>query len=179
MEILQERAYFQIRTVWKRLKGKRLKILLCVIEHHNTKTHGRVEVWINTFLTSPLDLGEWWVSRPCRFNPGKDHSVTTGQEVSWAPEPEGMLYLIPAGNRTSIPWSFCEYSSHNKDEVIPAQLNWLSIKIEFVWQTFLFVVLHCLSQSSIYTYTSIFVGKFAALVFVLSQVVALHGNWLM
>jgi hypothetical protein len=34
------------------------------------KTYGRVQVYINVFLTSALVGGEWSASRPGRFTPG-------------------------------------------------------------------------------------------------------------
>jgi hypothetical protein len=35
------------------------------------KTYRRVEVELHMFLTSALDGGEWWASRPGRFTPGE------------------------------------------------------------------------------------------------------------
>jgi hypothetical protein len=40
------------------------------------KAYGGVDVWIHIFLTLALDVGEWSVSRPCRFTLGETASVT-------------------------------------------------------------------------------------------------------
>jgi hypothetical protein len=41
-----------------------------------------------SFLTSPLEGGEWSASRPGHILPaGKEHPVTIVQEAGWAPEP--------------------------------------------------------------------------------------------
>jgi hypothetical protein len=39
------------------------------------------------FLTSVLVAGEWSVSRPSRFTPGKEPPVPIVKEVGWTPEP--------------------------------------------------------------------------------------------
>jgi hypothetical protein len=45
-----------------------------------------VEVWLQAFLTSLLDGGEWSASRPSRFTPGVRALVTHGYKAGWAPE---------------------------------------------------------------------------------------------
>jgi hypothetical protein len=54
------------------------------------------------FLTSSLDGGEWSVSRPGRFTPGKDPPVPIGYKVGWAPKPVWTLWSREkyAGRRT-------------------------------------------------------------------------------
>jgi hypothetical protein len=41
--------------------------------------YGEVEV------TSAIEGGEWSVSRPGHFTPGKEHSVPTAYVAGWAP----------------------------------------------------------------------------------------------
>jgi hypothetical protein len=86
-------------------------------------------------------------------------------------------YLIPARYQTSIPWSFCAYPIQCTDEVIPAQLKWLGIKSEF--QSHLHSLFCTVFVKVAYIHVHTFVENFAALEFMLSQVVALHGNGLM
>jgi hypothetical protein len=50
------------------------------------KAYGRVDVYVQIFLTSALAGGEWSASRPDRFTPGKEPSVPIGQETGLVPE---------------------------------------------------------------------------------------------
>jgi hypothetical protein len=49
------------------------------------KAYGGVDVSIRVFLTSTLVGGEWTVSRPGRFTPGKGLPLPIGWEAGWAP----------------------------------------------------------------------------------------------
>jgi hypothetical protein len=61
-----------------------------------------------SYLTSALDGGEWWASRPGRaLPPGKEPLVPIGQEAGWAPEPVWMQRLeekfsTSVGDRTPV-----------------------------------------------------------------------------
>jgi hypothetical protein len=63
-------------AVLTEVKGKVVPVLLT--EHHATKAYWGVEVSLHAFLTSALDGGEWSVSRPGRFTPGKELLVPIG-----------------------------------------------------------------------------------------------------
>jgi hypothetical protein len=43
----------------------------CSIKHHTVKTYGGVDVHLHALLTSALDGGEWFASRPGRSTPGE------------------------------------------------------------------------------------------------------------
>jgi hypothetical protein len=45
------------------------KLTLCSIKHYAMESYRGVDVYINVFLTSALDGGEWSASRPCRITP--------------------------------------------------------------------------------------------------------------
>jgi hypothetical protein len=49
------------------------------------KTYGGVHVYIHIFLTSALDGGEWWASRPGRLTPGERAPGTHSIWVSMGP----------------------------------------------------------------------------------------------
>jgi hypothetical protein len=52
----------------KKGKGKKVKLSLCLTKQYTMKTYGVLGVQVNVFLTSAL-VGEWSVSRTCRFTP--------------------------------------------------------------------------------------------------------------
>jgi hypothetical protein len=61
---------------WRRrpsdMEGKvkvKVELSLCLIKHHAVKTYWGVEVYLQAFLTSALDGGEWSASPPGHFNP--------------------------------------------------------------------------------------------------------------
>ena len=65
-----DRANFTL--LCRYIKGKHLIKLISVLTYvFDMKAYGYVEVQFHTFLTSPLDGGEWLSSRPSRFTPGK------------------------------------------------------------------------------------------------------------
>lgn len=41
---------------------------LFIIQHHNRRAYGRVIIYFHVFLTSKLDGGTWWMSRPVHFS---------------------------------------------------------------------------------------------------------------
>jgi hypothetical protein len=49
-----------------------------VTEHHAMKPYGEMEVELHAFLTSAVDGGEWLVSCPRRFTPGKEPLIPSG-----------------------------------------------------------------------------------------------------
>jgi hypothetical protein len=55
-------------------QGK-VKFSLCLIKHKAMKTYRGTENTAPPFITLVLVGGEWSVSRPCRFTPGKESPV--------------------------------------------------------------------------------------------------------
>jgi len=48
----------------------KVKLSLCVTEHHARETNGELEVQIHTFVTSALYAGEWSILCPGHFTWG-------------------------------------------------------------------------------------------------------------
>jgi hypothetical protein len=57
----------------------KVKLSLCLTEHHIMKAYWGVEVQLHEFLTAALDGGEWSASRPSRFTPMERARV----EILW------------------------------------------------------------------------------------------------
>jgi len=53
---------------------------------HTMQTYRGSRVWLDSFLTTVLDGGEWLTSRPGHFNRGKIKTVFIQYETGWAPE---------------------------------------------------------------------------------------------
>lgn len=100
-------AYFLMcRRVRHRL-GTLWSLSLCLIDHTDMKTYGRVKVQLHACLTSAVRGDEWPYSRPGCFSPGKDCHISIWQEFGWAAHLLWMLCrrtksLVPGGNRTPI-----------------------------------------------------------------------------
>jgi len=54
-------------------------IFQSLIKYHTTKTYGRMETELHTFLSSAIDGGELSASHLGNFTPGKQHSISAGQ----------------------------------------------------------------------------------------------------
>jgi hypothetical protein len=57
---------------------------------YNTPSVKAQGLQLHPFIPSKQDAGEWPVSRPGRFTPGKESPVSIGEKVGWAPEPVWM-----------------------------------------------------------------------------------------
>jgi hypothetical protein len=67
------------------------------------------EVWLHTFLISPLDRGVWWTSRPSRFNPWKECPYPLNSR-QWAPQTARTLWwgetpFACTGNQSPDRWT--------------------------------------------------------------------------
>jgi len=57
-----------------------------------TKCNSLTQLAPHIVLTPALDAGEWFASRPERYNLWKSQ-VPTGEEAEWAPAPIWTLYI--------------------------------------------------------------------------------------
>jgi hypothetical protein len=73
------------------------------------KTYWGMEIYLHAFLTSALDGGEWWASRPVRFTP-KKRALGTHWIGGWADPSAGLDAVvkrkIPSPCRDSKPRLF-------------------------------------------------------------------------
>jgi hypothetical protein len=68
-----------------------MKLSLCLIKYHTTKTYVGVEV--HNFFASSLNEGEWSASCPSRLTPGK-LSLVHSRCAGLAPKPDWTLWLV-------------------------------------------------------------------------------------
>ena len=62
-------AFVNFDFVAKVTAARLVKLCLCLIKHYAIKTYWRVEVLLQVFLTSALDVVEWSALSPGRFTP--------------------------------------------------------------------------------------------------------------
>jgi hypothetical protein len=55
----------------------KVKLSLCLTKHHAVKSYWGSGIYLHT-LISEIDEDEWSASRPGRFNPGKEPTVSIG-----------------------------------------------------------------------------------------------------
>jgi len=79
------------------VKKKKVKLAVYALRHIEG-----VKVYLNLFLSSALDGGEWLAWRLSLFSPGKESPVSTGQEAvsAWGPVWTYSRSPAPAGIRT-------------------------------------------------------------------------------
>jgi hypothetical protein len=65
------------RTFKNKIKNVNIKFSLRLIKHNAMKTWS-VDVQINIFLTSVLDVDDWLASRPSRFTPERELPLPIG-----------------------------------------------------------------------------------------------------
>jgi hypothetical protein len=83
-----------------------VNVFLCSINYHYIKAYGGMEIYLDAFLTSVLDVGEWSASRPGCFILGK---VWIGSCVDPRAHLDAVAkrkYPVPAGDRTHRNGSF-------------------------------------------------------------------------
>jgi hypothetical protein len=114
---------------------------------------------IAPFLTSALDGGEWWASRPSCFNPEEIARDAFEQEAGWAPEPVWMLW-----RREKISCPSWEYNpgrvarSQSPDRLSYADLKTASVPILLATNGRMIDDLERVSLGLIEVYRGVFLG---------------------